>query len=113
MHNSQTLLLKMHHEDKAYMILMWHCYIFLLDRVGTAVDLAGHMFLLYMQCNLLTWHWNNDLLYKQNMCLSQKKNTALLDIFHKLLPKFPLFVFLHEKCNALQGNLVVVRLVLQ
>ena len=93
MYNSQTLLLKMNHEGKVYMILMWHYYIFLLDTVGTLVDLVEHMCLLCMQCNLLTWHWNNDLLHKLNMCLNQKKNTFLLDNFHKLLPKFPLLGF--------------------
>ena len=33
MYNSQTLLLKMHHENKVYMILMWHYCMFLLDTV--------------------------------------------------------------------------------
>ena len=83
MYNSKTLLLKMYHEDKAYKILMWHYYMFLLDTVDTVVDLAGHMCLLCMLCNLLTWHWNNDLPHKQNTCLNQKKNTFLLDILYK------------------------------
>ena len=83
MYNSQTLLLKMHHEDKAYMILMWHYCMFLLDRVGILVDLAVHTFLLCMLYISLTWHWNNDLLHIRNMCLNQKKNTALLDILYK------------------------------